>query len=355
MIPEGQRPTKESFTALAVDGFERDVPQFNALGYALFPFQKNERRLMEASGVRGLTFELTLTFSPALKADVEAAVWGWLNFGGLGARSRRGCGSLWTAKQGVHGSTAKLKKWFKNSFKAHCGSFENECRNWPTLSNAVLLGGKPVDPITAWKQAVSLLREFRQGLDVGRLRKIPGNDFPGPSLWPESENIRRTTGQSFSRHERQPDMPSDYMPRAEFGLPIIFHFRHSESSDRHVKPGDSLDPADTVLNPGTGENVGNRMASPLIVKVLGIEGRKFVPVFARLCVPAMDMVSLDWVQPDGKPAITGSEFFVCGPPLNKSKVLPMRNRSEKGSAIDAFWSFAKGRGFHEFSAAEAAE
>lgn len=71
--------------------------------YALFPFQgKTERK----RGVREVieqpatviwiaSFELGVSWSDTnVEKDVEAAIWAWVNFGGLGARTRRGCGTL---------------------------------------------------------------------------------------------------------------------------------------------------------------------------------------------------------------------------------------------------------------------
>ena len=67
--------------------------------YVLFPFspEGDTNQFLE-----GVSFRLICTAAPhvsteefeVFKKELESAVWAWVNFGGIGARTRRGCGSL---------------------------------------------------------------------------------------------------------------------------------------------------------------------------------------------------------------------------------------------------------------------
>jgi len=74
-----------------------------ALPYALFPFQgqaplrferDSQPEKFPAHFIEHGRLRLRVRFPKELHQDVETAVWAWVNFGGLGARTRRGCGSL---------------------------------------------------------------------------------------------------------------------------------------------------------------------------------------------------------------------------------------------------------------------
>ena len=62
----------------------------------------------------GCSFTLRVDYPCGLKADVEAAVWAWTNFGGIGARTRRGCGALYCKATGCE-KPADLRTWLNGS------------------------------------------------------------------------------------------------------------------------------------------------------------------------------------------------------------------------------------------------
>ena len=76
--------------------------QDSALPYALFPFQgetppPNRNATVTvppAPCIRQANFRLTIRCPNDLWPQVEPAVWAWVNFGGLGGRTRRGCGAI---------------------------------------------------------------------------------------------------------------------------------------------------------------------------------------------------------------------------------------------------------------------
>jgi CRISPR-associated protein Cmr1 len=78
------------------------------------------------------------------------------------------------------------------------------------------------------------------------------------------------------RHQRL-DMPIESFPRAELGLPIVFHFK------------DNQDPSESELCP-----VGHkRMASPIILRPIAFgDGRIGVPLIIRLRSETLNQVEL---------------------------------------------------------------
>ncbi|GIW75944.1 MAG: hypothetical protein KatS3mg104_1007 [Phycisphaerae bacterium] len=185
---------------------------------------------------------------------------------------------------------------------------------------------QPADAIPVWDWLIGRFRHFRQGEGLGR---NPGSqpNRPGRSRWPEPETIRRVTGRRIARHARLPRIPDDAFPRAELGLPIVFHFK------------DKDDPPDTVLYPSAGpEGKRERMASPLILKPLALQSGKAVPLILRLKTPALTGVDLR----RGLPPTT----VIRDPRLSNYPNSPLAG-SPNGSALEAFLAYAKSQGFTE--------
>jgi CRISPR-associated protein Cmr1 len=182
--------------------------------------------------------------------------------------------------------------------------------------------------MAAWDHVIKLFRDFRQGVGLGR---NPGERLnrPGRSRWPEPETIRRVTRQRLARHSRLTHIPDDAFPRAELGLPIVFHFQEQG------------DPPDTVLYPNGGRE---RMASPLILKPLALANGTCVPLIVRLKTPVLTGVDLRQGErslPLPQPTI------LRDPKLATYRDSPMQNRSPSGSALQAFLAYAKSQEFTE--------
>ncbi len=167
----------------------------------------------------------------------------WANFGGIGARTRRGLGSV-----EVEGITP-LTEAEVNQYG--CELKQINARN----------------AMDAWNKSINKLQQFRQGVDVGRNQKKDQNGnlvfydrdktipAQGRSRWPEPDSIREITGDNSAKHK--PAHPARIsFPRAAFGLPIIFKFNNGDE-----KAGD---PGQSELRPIHSE----RMASPLILKAM---------------------------------------------------------------------------------------
>jgi CRISPR-associated protein Cmr1 len=299
------------------------------LGYALFPFQGNIRENEPPKKyTRGLQFRLTLRYPQELRLDVDAAMWAWVNFLGIGARTRRGCGALFCEDFAPRAAN-EVATWLKEKRTA----FELGDRSihpWPTLG-PVYLHAQSGTPEQAWNTAVSVLHRFRQG-DVGRNPGQAGR--PGRSRWPEADTLRSLTGQADARHAESITLPDPKtgaaFPRARLGLPIVFHFK------------DRNDPAQLELYPDW--EGSTRMASPLILRPLAFgDGSKAVPMIVRLRAPGPPALKLS----NDKLGPFSGDRYLSRPDLATYANSPMAGRSKEGSALTAFFALAKEEGFQE--------
>jgi len=214
--------------------------QGTALPYALFPFQgevADRRKVIKvkpANYVERASFRLTLDCDHWVdfSKQVEPALWAWVNFGGVGSRTRRGCGAIFCkdlAPKNVDELSSMWKRHLPHPLRD---------RDWPTptIGKRALVSTK-LDPlITSYDVFLCICRQFLQGEGMGR-NPGQGHNRPGRSRWPEPETIRRLTGKRNKRYMRMEEIPEDAFPRAELGLPIVFHFK------------DEGDPGDVQLDP----------------------------------------------------------------------------------------------------------
>ncbi|AEG14071.1 CRISPR-associated protein TM1795 family protein [Desulfofundulus kuznetsovii DSM 6115] len=225
------------------------------LAYAAFPLQGKDE---EAPGkVRvGVTFTLLLTYPKSqqeeIQAEIEAALWAWETFGGIGARTRRGFGALKLVS--VDGRPVTPPGVDEVEAKIHEGLQKHVVSGtWPAgvphlcLNPRMKVTGRYSDPKAAWEYLVKCIRDFRQSRPGASPRQ------PGRSRWPEPDEIRRLTDCRCDRHAK-PLSTVRKFPRAAFGLPIVFHFKDEKIGD----------PYDTILQGRDYE----RLASPLILRPL---------------------------------------------------------------------------------------
>lgn len=219
-----------------------------------------------------LNVECRLPSGPAHE-ELRQAIELWLLFGGLGARTRRGAGSLYCPA--LHGSLAderSLLERLRQMLPADTGSSAPAA--FPVLRGARLVLRRVASGLSAadaWDRLLGLhdpvlsppgYGDFRQGKDLGRAR---GTHRPGPSHWPEADTIRRLPNSSYGRHKPRP-LPGDWLPRAAYGLPVLFKFNTNPDPNHG---GDPLDPRGEILllPDENGENV-ERWPSPLFLKII---------------------------------------------------------------------------------------
>jgi CRISPR-associated protein Cmr1 len=307
------------------------------LSYALFPFQgkppasgNSDPEEAPASFIETGSFVLRTRYPEPLRQEVQTAIWAWANFGGLGARTRRGCGALLCNDLSPK-STTDLQSWFRTG----TGRQEAATRDWPTLPASALVAEEVGTSLEAWKKVIGLLQRFRQG--AGFARNPGQGNRPGRSRYPEPETIRSITGRRSLQHARLSHIPDAAFPRAELGLPIVFHYQGQG------------EPPDTGLYPASGPDgqPRDRMASPLILKPLALANGRAVPLILRLVTAPLAGVDLrQGEQSLGLPA----PAVIRDTELASYPDSPLAG-SETGSALDAFIALARQpeHGFRELA------
>ncbi|HXT35211.1 MAG TPA: type III-B CRISPR module RAMP protein Cmr1 [Chloroflexota bacterium] len=312
--------------------------------YALFPFQGEieygQLKRQPDKARIGVRFGLQITVTdealapergmlPPLATDeiareVRAALWAWLSFGGVGSRTRRGCGSLACADPAFTPSGDPVA-WLLARAAEHVISGTPRLP-LPVLTGAKLLLGQEDSPLACWGTAVKLMSDFRQRPGFARNDINPETRRPGRSRWPEPDAIRRIADAKDPRHD--PVHPAErYFPRADLGLPIVFHFQ----GERDLKDGPIL---------AAEMKDATRMASPVVLKPFALGGGTFRPMALLLQAPHVwdkDIsVSLKLKRQPDRP-ISGAALFS----RRASTLVSPLKTNEKDTARMAFMRFAE--------------
>lgn len=237
-----------------------------AARYALFPAQgqtdksghlvvKQPATLLQPRYAFHLHVSHSQDTDPASLSDqawqsvLDAVRW-WANFGGIGARTRRGLGAALVRQEGTPLAPISPVELRQAGCRLHLGSATGKDL------------GKAMD---AWHDAIGALKQYRQGPPRRKIRP-----------WPEAEAIRLLSG----KHLRGENDAVEIFPRAMLGLPIITHFKDGGR-------GKDDDPEDSTLRPLPSEagfdGPAERMASPLIVRPVFVRGNWYP---AALLLPA---------------------------------------------------------------------
>ncbi|MBU8970035.1 type III-B CRISPR module RAMP protein Cmr1 [Bacillus altitudinis] len=245
--------------------------------YVLSNMKDKTPYLMKAQFSLNIRLSKKTTDFELIKKEVEAALWAWINFGGLGSRTRRGCGSLYCKQFSPYNKRTKsqLEKWFEQKLLEYDIQLPASSREWPTLSREFKVQAFPSSMISSWQSVIQTYETFRRRSNPDKKR--------GRSCWPEADTIRLLTGKAKSGHHipYPKEKPFKYQafPRAQFGLPIQFRFAPKDS-------GKDPDPV-TLLPKGK-----DRLASPLILKPLAINQKESVGMVMVLQQPKIEALSL---------------------------------------------------------------
>lgn len=232
--------------------------------YVIFPLDntKDENgRYVEAFTLKeGISFDLHLTYPSYREKELFTAVKLWLLFGGIGARTRRGMGSLyckdWTGWQ----SEDDVVDWLQHVIPTENTSSSSP--QWPSLIGGKLQlvkGMQCRDKITTqWRRWIQKYQNFRQLRDQRR-----------HSVWPEPNAIRTLCSKNSFGSDA-------YFPRGAYGLPILFHFGER-------------DPLNCTLC-GFADDVMERWSSPVILKVARLSQDKCLKICLKLNSPLPE----DW-------------------------------------------------------------
>lgn len=286
--------------------------QMKDFQYVAFPLQPNEKEKQDfdwRSEVSvGVKFTVTFTYPEKFRiykknrkgeiikdsnrkpiiekeyksfSEIQSAFWAWENFGGIGARTRRGFGALKLCKHRIDGISQTVE------------SFTSKEQMQKQAENVIYDGKVPksVPHLTknfrffitnenrnereVWKNLVNEYKTFRQQrIGTGR------------SKWNEPEVIRNLTGQRLTTSKPEDSHPPkkpdfEKFPRAEFGLPIVFQFYYEDTwKKRRVRSDDkNVDPRKTILKVSDLPNQKReRFSSPLILRPLACQNGNFVGI-----------------------------------------------------------------------------
>jgi CRISPR-associated protein Cmr1 len=271
--------------------------------YVLFPFQRTNET-PERPGQVGVRFRLIMTLAPHAEADstlatlcvdgARQALWAWIMFGGVGSRTRRGCGSLLCQADGELANrdgkeTARIMAkelrppehgtigWITRNAATYVKSGGNLIG--PSLQGAVFRISNAKTHINAWSIAVQPYSDFRQGRRVGR--NFGSTLRPGQSRWPEPGAVRNlfnldathqgnTSDQEAHPYFKGTNANGGDFPRADLGLPLLFQNM------------DGLSGAAELSRSAKG---AARFASPLIVKALAVTNERSIPLALMMNTP----------------------------------------------------------------------
>ncbi len=349
---------------------QKDDPS-SPIDYALFPSIENNHPVTK----EGLRFLITIqSASPAelthrrkaqnekrsrakrpvlspsiadIDGDITTALSAWLTFGGIGGRTRRGCGAI------------------------HCRNLKEP---FPNLPARIFVGSAQQSAIEAWNKSLEAYRKFRQ-TPRGKLHRKTIQTRKGPKLirvpgrshWPEADSIRQITGCSLKPLKNAPpsgvpadEDPRDHstpvvpehllpaFPKAVLGLPINFHFVDGPKKKEGAKANKDpnlvrLFPVLPVKHGGTEK--ANRMASPIVTRPIWMDGNWH---------PAVIILN-QWLPEAMQVRIEGHNALLTGDlvkdlPLNRvvdaslGDITPMRG---KANAIEALIDFLGSQTFTE--------
>jgi CRISPR-associated protein Cmr1 len=274
------------------------------------------------------------------QADVEAALWGWANFGGIGSRTRRGCGALFCpafAPVNSSETTGWVQQRLFSYLEIESEKYDSDLRPWASIAYPPMVDrGHSGSPVEAWKGVIRLLASYRQLPPVGR-RGTPNQPRTySRSNWPEADSLRAITGDGIPEH-MDSITTTQAFPRAELGLPYIIKFRSRTGDGRDSVNDCSVLPLDS-----------SRVASPLILRPLafGPQGSAAVPAIFLISPYALNGVKIQFRRSSKE--LRGSHY-VTDPRLSlymNSPLGPATDpRSPSGSAVEAFLAFAQEKGF----------
>lgn len=276
---------------------ETDIALGQDDAYALWPARAMKVRGEPPAPRRrpGVRFTLSVTYPAAFDDAVRRTLRAWLLFGGIGGRTRRGCGAVAITDETLR------SKWLPADLSAaslakHLAPKGGPDRHVSTLSGARLAYGAPqASATTAWHASIKWLRDFRQGAattrDVadrgGHARMRPSTQQgpqgrPGRSRWPEPDKIRQHFGKRSFDHEPLPGHGREMAwPRAAFGLPMEVRFQSKQRDGSYYPlrppPDVALAWTHTKGKDGVWELI-DRLASPLVIRPVQLADGRFVPV-----------------------------------------------------------------------------
>jgi len=231
------------------------VPHVGERGsYLLFAGREEKRgEIPQAHLSEGVAATIRIShFGGELDGSIIRAFKLWSMLGGVGARTRRGIGSVQ-----VVGAPA-TREALESELRSVIGSTVPSGGAMPALRGIWI--GAPL------RSAQECLWELEKWYKNYRQDRRPGTPRPGRSYWDEPELIRHLTKQRAARHQvlQSANSHAPGWARAALGLPIVFQFKDAKEGD----------PDPTTLQ---GKDYA-RMASPLLFRPFRLSEQEYVPV-----------------------------------------------------------------------------
>lgn len=327
------------------------------IAYATFPLQPTDDEINKGIHLPmkeikvGVEFTMEISFpkDKTIRKDIEATLWAWETFGGIGGRTRRGFGALQLVEiDGVKVEPMKIEEInpkegesrIVRELREHLaeGTWDE---NVPHLSpNSAFETRAANSSKDAWFDLIEKLKKFRQARTETFVQTQNGQrtDY-GRSYWTEPDAIRHRFLKAFPEYKnelvhspkKEIDDPTniDKFPRAAFGLPIVFHFMvKREDADAGLK-----EPIDTELKPLN----YMRLSSPLILRPIACADGKAVGLALILETPKLNFDEIHLITSKNRVDVGEVETNLVAPDI--AYIKPMNDAST--TETDVLKSFLK--------------
>lgn len=213
----------------------------NAASYFTFPFVQGKK----AYGLADIQFSLHISMQPQItakqKGEIQCAIRAWIAFGGIGSRTRRGCGALTvtTEQQEWLASTPEqLTEWFGSGQRQPIKSKFTLLQG----AKAYFMASQESDDVTdvtqsPWHKLGDFWRNFRTGFVIKRNKQE--TSLINETSWKDYETLK-----AWQYNKTK----SIQLCKPYFGLPIIYQRGIFQRTLNAVN------------------DYGTRLASPIILK-----------------------------------------------------------------------------------------
>lgn len=260
---------------LRLSSTEEIDSQISKVSYALFILRPINNQKQDFDVRSDVTFDLEISYprgDDQLALDVKAAVWAWEQFGGVGARTRRGLGAMQVeavnGKRYERPTTNQLAGYIVDQMQyfqvggvwpAGTPSLQGLTVNeYNPQGASVVVSGQHTDALSIWEQLLNRYRNFRQ---ERFMRSRNGRFVPyGSSIWPDSNGLRTTFG--AGRHRQSDYGEAPHVARAQLGLPMVIQFMRDKFD---------IDGQNNVVQFSVENDIG-RHASPAIFRPVRVDG-----------------------------------------------------------------------------------
>ncbi len=253
------------------------------LGYGCIGFKGLERPCILPQETAKLRLQWLERDWQALPAELGGlfrdALWCWLHLGGIGAKSRKGFGSLRCV--GIAGDLPAGAGHLPGIEKGTVKQFDQRAREF--------LAAGTGNAVPEWTHFSSASRIFRSrqacGSWIEAMARAGGWLIAFRRRYGSNGDCRRRRGTALKdrdyawaapQAEGQPDFRQGFPDRAGFGLPLPF-----EKKDRFARDG-VVGESVNWRSAGRKGDKENRRASPLLIHVACFGGKEFYPVLTHL-------------------------------------------------------------------------